>query len=166
ASANQDEFSDKIWPFDGELLRDEAADRKSESVELLNAQRVDEGSCVVGHLFNRSRNFTARAGDAGVVEQDHFAVLGKSVGQCGIPVIHGPREVHKEEQRHASFLAKATVSEANAGGLNELGRRSLVRVGSHKRSPSEGGPRISRRSFLRPQGWRRQSCTKHLPKRQ
>jgi hypothetical protein len=74
-----------------------------------NAEGVGESGCVLRHLFNRSRNFTARAGDAGVVEQDHFAVLGKSVGQCGIPVIHGPREVHEEEQRHASFLANPPV---------------------------------------------------------
>jgi len=37
ASTNEDEFSDKVWPVHGELLRDEAADRKSESVEFLNA---------------------------------------------------------------------------------------------------------------------------------
>ena len=67
---NQDEFSDKVWPIDGESLRDWAADRESGSVELLNAERVDECGCVLRHLFNRSRNFTARAGDAGVVEPD------------------------------------------------------------------------------------------------
>src|SRR5437588_12996612 len=88
-STNEDEFSDKVWPVHGELLHNEAADRKSESVELLNAERVDEGSCVLRHLLNRSRHFTARAGYAGIVEQNHFAVLGKSVGHRRIPVIHG-----------------------------------------------------------------------------
>jgi hypothetical protein len=29
---------------------------------------------VLRHLFNRSRNFAAGAGDAGVVKQNHFAV--------------------------------------------------------------------------------------------
>src|SRR6202521_3912383 len=120
ASANEDEFSNKVWPVRGELLRDEAADRKSESVELLNAERVDKGSCVLRHLFNRSRNFTARAGDAGVVEQDHFAVLGKSVGQRGIPVIHGPGKVHEEEQWDVDRCAEATAREANACRLEEL----------------------------------------------
>src|SRR6267378_2254019 len=81
----EDEFSDKVRPVDSELLRDEAAHRESESVELLNAERVDEGGGVLCHLFNRSRHFTAGTGDAGVVEQEHFAVLGKSVGQRGIP---------------------------------------------------------------------------------
>jgi hypothetical protein len=71
ARTHEDEFSDKVWPVDGELLRDKATHRESESVELLNAEGVDEGSCVLRHLFNRSRKFTARAGDAGVVEQDY-----------------------------------------------------------------------------------------------
>src|SRR5437868_7363507 len=86
-----------------------AADRKSESNELFNAERVDKCRCVLRHLFNRSRNFTAGAGDASVVEQDHFAVLGKSVGQRGIPVIHGSGKVHEEEQRSVDRYAEATV---------------------------------------------------------
>lgn len=57
-----------------------------------------------------------------------------------IPVIHGPGEVHEEEQRDVDRYAQAavgeaTVREANAGGLNELGRRGLVRVVTHKKSP-------------------------------
>src|SRR6266851_2277179 len=132
---------------------------------------VDEGSCVLRHLFNRSRNFTARTGEAGVVEQDHFAVLGKSVGQCGIPVIHGSGKVHEEEQRDVDRYAEAavgdaTVREANPSRLNELGRRGLVRVVTHKKSPSGGGPRISPRSSPHPLGWRHQSCTTHWPKRE
>jgi hypothetical protein len=128
--------------------------------------RIDEGCCVLGHLFNRSRNFAARAGDAGVVEQDRCAVLGKSVGQRGIPVIHGSGKVHEEEQRHASFLAKATVSETDSPSFCELRRRGLVRVVAHRNSPFEGGPRISPRSFRHPRGWRHRSCTRHLPKQQ
>jgi hypothetical protein len=88
-------------------------------------------------IFRRSASFL---GDAGVVKQDQFAVLGKSLGQCGIPVIHGPGKVHEEEQRDVDHCAEAavgevTVREANAGGLNELGRRGLVRVVTHKKSP-------------------------------
>jgi hypothetical protein len=64
---------------------------------------------------------------------------GKSVGQRGIPVIHCPREVHEEEQRDvdlcvAAAVGEAPVREANAGGVNELGRRSLVAVLAHETS--------------------------------
>ena len=55
-------------------------------------------------------------------------------------MIHGSGKVHEEEQREASFLAKATVREANAGGLNELRRRSLVSVAAHEISIDEIGP--------------------------
>jgi hypothetical protein len=75
-------------------------------------------------------------------EQDHFAVLGKSVGQCGIPVIHCSREVHEEEQRDVDLCAEAavgeaTVRESNASGLNELRRRRLVCVAVHEISIGE-----------------------------
>ena len=110
-----------------------APERKSGSVELLNAERIDEGRCLLRHLFNRSRNFTARTRDPGAVEQDHFAVLGKSIGQRRIPVIHRFCEMHEEEQRDVDRYAEAavgeaTVRESNASRLNELGRRGLVRV--------------------------------------
>jgi hypothetical protein len=111
--------------------------RESETVEFFNAEGVCEGGCVLRHLFNRSRNFAAGAGVAGVVKQNHFAVLGKSVDQGWIPVIHCSREVHEEEQRDVDLCAEATVREANAGGLNELGRRGLVTVTAHETSIDE-----------------------------
>jgi hypothetical protein len=62
----------------GELLRDQAAQRESESVDLLNAEGVDEGGCVLRHLFNRSRNLATGIGDAGVVQQNHLPVRDNS----------------------------------------------------------------------------------------
>jgi hypothetical protein len=58
-------------------------------------------------------------------------------------VIHGSGKVHEEKQRDVDLWAlwavaavdEATVREANAGGLNELGRHGLVRVVTHKKSP-------------------------------
>jgi len=88
---------------------------------MQNAERLDEGGCVLRHLLNRSWNFTARAGDDGVVEQDHFAVQGKSVGQRGIPVFHGSGKVHEEEQRDVDRYAEAAVGEATV----RVGRRSF-----------------------------------------
>jgi hypothetical protein len=92
------------------LLRDQPSHRKSERVELFNAERVDEGSCVLRHLFNQSRNFAARAGHAGVVKQNHSAVVSKSVGQSRIPVIHGFGKVHEKEQRDVDLCAETAGS--------------------------------------------------------
>jgi hypothetical protein len=50
-------------------------------------------------------------------------------------VIHGSGKVHEEEQRDVELCAEATVREANACRLNELGWRGLVRVVIHKKSP-------------------------------
>ncbi|OLD79785.1 MAG: hypothetical protein AUF67_14715 [Acidobacteria bacterium 13_1_20CM_58_21] len=50
---------------------------------MQNAERLEEGSCVLRHLFNQSWNITVRAGDPGVVEQDHFAVPGKPSVNAG-----------------------------------------------------------------------------------
>jgi hypothetical protein len=47
-------------------------------------------------------------------------------------VIHGSGKVHEEEQRDVDLCAEATVREANASRLNELGRRGLVRVVNNK----------------------------------
>jgi hypothetical protein len=49
-------------------------------------------------------------------------------------------------------VSEGTVREASAGGLNELGRRGLVRVVAHKKSPPGGGPGISEPAFLHPPG--------------
>jgi len=72
-----------------------------------------------------------------------FHVLVSPFRSCSallIPVIHGSGKVHEEEQRDVHLCAgaaggEATVREANAGGLNELGRRGVVRVVTHKKSP-------------------------------
>jgi hypothetical protein len=50
-------------------------------------------------------------------------------------VIHGCGKVHKKQQRDVDLCAEATVREANACRLNELGRRGLMRVVIHKKSP-------------------------------
>ena len=90
ARAHEDEFSDKS----GRSMVNCCAMRPPienprASTFLMPSASMKTAACCC-HLFNRSRHFTAGTGDAGVVEQDHFAALGKSVGQRGIPVIHGP----------------------------------------------------------------------------
>ncbi len=50
-------------------------------------------------------------------------------------MIHGSGKVHKKQQRDVDLCAEATVREANACRLDELGRRCLVRVVVHEKSP-------------------------------
>ena len=50
------------------------------------------------------RGMTAGAADAGVVEQDRFAVLGESVDQRGIPVIHGSFEAYRKLEQYDDSL--------------------------------------------------------------
>jgi hypothetical protein len=52
-------------------------------------------------------------------------------------VIHCSREVHEEEQRDASFLAKVTVSETDSPSFCELRRRVLVTVTAYETSIDE-----------------------------
>jgi hypothetical protein len=68
----------------------------------------------------------------------------QAAGHSGIAVLHGSGKVHEEEQRDVDRYAETAVGEANAGRLNELGRRGLVRVVPHKKSPSGGRAKLAR----------------------
>ena len=67
----------------------------------------------------------------GVVEQDDFPGLRQAVGHRRIPIVHCAPEVLVEDDRNASRLAEATIGEADAIRLDELGRRGLVRMRCH-----------------------------------
>jgi len=62
---------------------------------------------------------------AGIVEQDHFAVLAKSGPVTrGIPVIHGSGKVHKRTAAGLSIFApKRRYAKRMPAASNELGRR-------------------------------------------
>ena len=45
-------------------------------------------------------------GHAGIVEQNDFALLGKTVGHRRVPMIHRAHEMHVEDERHVPALPK------------------------------------------------------------
>jgi hypothetical protein len=96
---------------------------------LLQAQRLDEGDGVGGHLLERRRDLAGAAGDARVVEQDHLTVASQAVRHRRVPIVHGADVVLVEDERRAAGLAESAVTEADSVSLYELRRRGLVCVG-------------------------------------
>src|SRR5216683_2938290 len=128
AGADQDEAPHEVGRLKGDLLSDKAADRKAEHIDFPQAQRPDERHRVAAHFLERSWHLSGGTGDTGVVEQDHFAVLGETVGHRRIPMVHGAGEVLVEDERHAGCVAKAAIGKADAVGFDEPRRRGLVSV--------------------------------------
>ena len=62
----------------------------------------------------------------GSVASDDFAVRCETVGDGRIPMVHGTGEVLVKDERHAARFAEATISEANAVGLDELRRPGAI----------------------------------------
>ena len=61
--------------------------------------------------------------------------LRQSVGHGRIPMVHGAAEMDVHDDRHAARLAEAAIGEADAVGLDELGRGGVVGVGGHGETP-------------------------------
>src|SRR6202171_4158791 len=124
--ADQHQAPDQLRGLQRDLLGDEAADREAEDINLLESQRLDEGDGVSTHLLERGRHLPARAGNARIVEQNHLSRRREAFGHRRIPIVDRPGEVLVENERHAARFAEATIGEADAVGLDELRRRSLV----------------------------------------
>src|ERR1700731_3644216 len=134
--AIDDHPANEIGRLQSDFLHDQAADRETKYVDLLQAQRLDEGDGVGGHLFECGRDLAGAAGDARVVEQDHLTVASEAIRHHRVPVIHGADVVLVEDERHAAGLAESAIGEADSLGLNELCRRGLVAVLAHRDSLS------------------------------
>ncbi|CAG9236162.1 hypothetical protein BCAR13_790080 [Paraburkholderia caribensis] len=129
--ANEDDLADKVAALQRDLLRHEAPNRNAKHVDLGQAQRANEGNRIGTHFLETRRRLTRRAGDARIIEKDHFAILGKPVCHCRIPMIQGARVVLIEDKRQAALLAEPAVSEADTVGLDELGRCCVVTDAVH-----------------------------------
>src|ERR1700719_1439270 len=134
--AIDDHPANEIGRLQSDFLHDQAADREAKYVNLLQAQRLDEGDGVGGHLLERRRDLAGAAGDARVVEQDHLTVASEAMRHHRVPVIHGADVVLVEDERHAAGLAESAIGEADSVSLNELCRRGLVAVLVHRGSLS------------------------------
>src|ERR1700732_4322999 len=134
--AIDDQPANEIGRLQSDFLHDHAADRETKYVDLLQAQRLDEGDGVGGHLFECGRDLAGNAGDARVVEQDHLAAASQAIRHRWVPIIHGAEVVLIENERHAAGLAEPAIGEADSLGLDELCRRGLVAVLGHRDSLS------------------------------
>src|SRR6202158_6026925 len=77
--AIDDQLANEIGRLQSDFLRDHAADREAKYVNLLQAQRLDEGEGVSAHPLERRRDLAGTAGDARVVEQDHLTVASEAI---------------------------------------------------------------------------------------
>src|SRR3979411_1852008 len=77
--AIDDHPANEIGRLQSDFLPAQAADRETKYVDLLQAQRLDEGDGVGGHLFECGRDLAGAAGDARVVEQDHLAAASEAL---------------------------------------------------------------------------------------
>src|ERR1700680_2931617 len=132
--AIDDQPANEIGRLQSDFLRDHAADREAKYVNLLQAQRLDEGDGVSAHLLKRRRDLAGAAGDARVVEQNHLPVARQAIRHRRVPIIHGAEVVLVEDDRHTAGLAESAIGEADAVGLNELCRCGLVSMNHYGRS--------------------------------
>src|ERR1700693_4509622 len=132
--AIDDQSANEIGRLQSDFLRDHAADREAKYVNLLQAQRLDEGDRVGAHLLERGRDLAGAAGDAGVVEHDHLTVASEAVRHCRVPIIHGADVVLVEDDRHTAGLAESAIGKADSVRLYELCRRGLLSMNHDGRS--------------------------------
>src|ERR1700726_3862075 len=132
--AIDDQLANEIGRLQHDFLRDHAADREAKYVNLLQAQRLDEGDSLSAHALERRRDLAGAAGDARVVEQDHLTVASEAIRHHRVPVIHGADVVLVEDERHAAGLAESAIGEADAVSLYEQCRRGLVSMNHYGRS--------------------------------
>src|SRR5207245_1185731 len=100
----------------------------------------------------RLRRVPSRARHASVVEQHHRSVLGESIRDSRIPMVHAPAKVLKEEKGDSRFLPKATVGEPDPLALDEASRSGDVSVAHALQAGSDALWKCASRSLLR-------SCT-------
>jgi hypothetical protein len=70
-------------------------------------------------------------GNASIVEKNHLALFGETIGHRWIPMVHGAGEMLIEDERHAAGFAESAMCEADSVGLYELCRPGLVGVLGH-----------------------------------
>jgi hypothetical protein len=131
AGADQNQSPHEVGCLKGDFLRDKAADRKPEHIELRQSQRPDERHRVGAHFLYPGGHLSRGTGCTGVVEQNDFAILGETVGHCRTPMVHGAGEVLVEDERNAGSVAKTAIGKADTVCFDELRRRGLVIMLGH-----------------------------------
>src|SRR5271156_494279 len=132
--AIDDQPANQFGRLQSDFLRDHAADREAKYVNLLQAQRPDEGDGVSAHPLERRRDLAGAAGDASVVEQDHLTVASEAIRHRRVPIIHGADVMLVEHDRHAPGLAESTIGKTDSVSLYQLCRCGLGSMNHYGRS--------------------------------
>ena len=106
-----------------EGLGDHAAEGEGEDVDLVEAERLDEGVGVVGHRLDAVGNLAGGGADTAVVEGDDVVVLRDGVDDPRVPVVQGRGEVDEEDDGDAALRAQLAVGVGDAAGGDGAGRR-------------------------------------------
>src|SRR4051812_48549967 len=109
-----------------------ATERESEEVDSLQAERIDEGDRIPGHVGDVLWNGARRAGNPAVVDQDDLAVPRQAIDEQRVPVVEVAAEVlqHHERQRIRLGIAEAAIGERDVAYLHRkvLGRELALAV--------------------------------------
>ena len=115
-----------------ELLSDMAAEREPEEVDPLQAECIDEGDRIAGHLGDVLRNDACRAAHPAVVDEDDLAVARQAIDEERVPAVEVAAEVlqHHERQRIRLGIAEAPIGERDVACLNRkvFGRELAIGV--------------------------------------
>src|SRR5713226_2500566 len=110
-SAHQHETPYEPWMPERERLGNVSTDREPKDVRLRKAEGINKVRSMFCHRVNCVGRLAARTRNTGIVEQDHRAILCKSVGDGGIPMVHPAPEVLHKEHRHSRIFSEPPVSE-------------------------------------------------------
>jgi hypothetical protein len=85
--AQQHQLAHQLGVAPGQVQRLEAAEREPQHVDLFQAQRANEGSCVVGHVLDAGARLATGRGNAAAVVENDFTAFGRSrITSPGRPV--------------------------------------------------------------------------------
>ncbi len=128
--AQQHQLAHELRMAPCQVERLKATQREAQYVDLLQAQRTDEGRGVVGHVLDACTRCAARGGDAATVVEDDFAPCREAIRHQRIPVVHAPAEVLQEQHRwlRSSAVAPATIGESSTADVREARGRGQMCV--------------------------------------
>ena len=147
SGSREHDLADQLGAGLRDHLRDEAAQREAEKVDLREAKGLDERDRVLRHVGDADRGLAARAPHAAIVEDDDMAAAGDPVEDLRVPVVKHGREVVQEDHGHAASLSELTIHDPGVLHLDRPGggvlkclthRHCLSLVG--KASPDDHRP--------------------------
>lgn len=87
SGTREDDLANELRFLLRDHLRDEAAQRESKEINLIEPQGTDKGDRIVGHGGHGVRRLAFRSADTAVVESDHWMLGGDAVDDPWIPVV-------------------------------------------------------------------------------